>query len=298
MRCYDDGRRAKRDGQREQKAVTRVAFLGLGRMGRPMATRLVEAGHDVTVWNRTPAKCEGFEKVAETPSKAAVGADVVITILADPDAVRDVVFSSGMAKATRPDAVIIDMSTIGVRAAKRFHEGIERSTLDAPVGGGVAQAAAGELHVLVGGEAGALDRSRDVLSVFGEIVHCGGAGAGQAAKLCFNAVLAVTMSGVGEAIALGERLGLQTETVLDVLSRSSAGPMVAKKGPMVKAGEYPASFALSLMRKDAGLVKEAAKDADAWLPVAGLVADLLERAEREGLGDGDYSGITELFRRA
>jgi 3-hydroxyisobutyrate dehydrogenase-like beta-hydroxyacid dehydrogenase len=278
--------------------LTRVAFLGLGRMGRPMAERLVDAGHDVTVWNRTASKCEGFENAADTPSKAVTGADVVITILSDPDAVRDVVFSSGLAKATRPDAVLVDMSTIGVRAARRFHEGIERSTLDAPVGGGVAQAAAGELHVLVGGERPALNRARDVLRVFGEIVHCGGPGAGQAAKLCFNAVLAVMMSGVGEAIALGEKLGLSTETVIDVLSRSSAGPMVAKKGPMVASGDYPASFSLSLMRKDAGLVREAARDADAWLPVAGLVADLLERAERDGLGEGDYSGITELFRRA
>ena len=278
--------------------MTRVAFLGLGRMGRPMAERLVDAGHDVTVWNRTKAKCERFERVGSTPPETVTGADVVITVLADPTAVRDVVFSSGLSKAMRPDAVLVEMSTIGVRAAKRLHEGVDRATLDAPVGGGVAQASSGELHVLVGGDVRALDRVRDVLRVFGEIVHCGDAGAGQAAKLCFNAVLAVTMSGVGEAIALGERLGLSATTVLDVLSRSSAGPMVTKKGPMVQARDYPASFALSLMRKDAGLVKEAARDANAWLPLAGLVADLLERAEREGLGDADYSGVTELFRRA
>jgi 3-hydroxyisobutyrate dehydrogenase-like beta-hydroxyacid dehydrogenase len=117
-------------------------------------------------------------------------------------------------------------------------------------------------------------------------------------KLVFNAVLAVTMSGVGEAIALGERLGLETSVVLEVLSRSSAGPMVSKKGPMVAAHSYPASFALSLMRKDAGLVREAARDAGAWVPIAGLVTEILERAEREGLGEGDYSGITELFRRS
>jgi 3-hydroxyisobutyrate dehydrogenase-like beta-hydroxyacid dehydrogenase len=277
--------------------LTRVAFLGLGRMGRPMAQRLVDAGHHVTVWNRTASKAEGFERAARTPSDAVIGADVVITMLADPDAVRDVVFSSGLAKAMRPDAVLVEMSTIGVRAAKRLHEGVDRATLDAPVGGGVAQAASGELHVLVGGDVRALDRARDVLGVFGDIVHCGEAGAGQVAKLCFNAVLAVTMSGVGEAIALGERLGLETETVLDVLSRSSAGPMVTKKGPMVQERDYPASFALSLMRKDAGLVKEAARDASVWIPLAALVADLLERAEREGHGDGDYSGITELFRR-
>jgi 3-hydroxyisobutyrate dehydrogenase/2-hydroxy-3-oxopropionate reductase len=263
-----------------------------------MAQRLVDAGHDVVVWNRSATKSEGFARRATSPPDAAGGADVVITMLSDPEAVRDVVFSSGMAKAMRPDAVLVDMSTIGVRAAKRIHDTVDRATLDAPVGGGVAQAASGELTVLVGGEDHALARTRDVLSVFGDVVHCGPPGAGQAAKLVFNAVLAVTMSGVGEAIALGERLGLETELVLDVLARGSAGAMVTKKGPMISSGNYTASFALSLMRKDAGLVREAARDAGAWSPVVGLVAELLERAERDGLGDGDYSGITELFRRS
>jgi 3-hydroxyisobutyrate dehydrogenase-like beta-hydroxyacid dehydrogenase len=263
-----------------------------------MAQRLVDAGHDVTVWNRTASKTEGFASVASSPAEAVVGAECAITMVSDPDAVREVVFSSGLAKALRPDAVFVDMSTIGVRAAKRMHETVERSTLDAPVGGGVMQAASGELTVLVGGAPNALDRARKVLEVFGEVVHCGDAGAGQAAKLCFNAVLAVTMSGIGEAVALGERLGLETSVVLDVLGRSSAGPMVAKKGPMISSTDYPASFALSLMRKDAGLAGEAARDAGAWTPLASIVRELLERAERDGLGNDDYSAITQLFRRS
>jgi 3-hydroxyisobutyrate dehydrogenase-like beta-hydroxyacid dehydrogenase len=121
-------------------------------MGAPMARRLVDAGHDVIVWNRTRSRCEGFPRVAETPAEAVTGVDVAITIVSDPDAVRDVVFTSGLAKALRPDAVFIDMSTIGVLTAKRLHETIERATLDAPVGGGVAQAVSGELTVLVGGD--------------------------------------------------------------------------------------------------------------------------------------------------
>lgn len=278
--------------------MTRVAFLGLGRMGAPMANRLVDAGHDVVVWNRTKDKCAGFEHVGSSPADTVSGADVAITILSDPDAVRDVVFTSGLAKSLRPDAVFIDMSTIGVRAAMRIHETVERATLDAPVGGGVSQAASGELTVLAGGDERALARSRDVLEVFGDVIHCGPASSGQAMKLVFNAVLAVTVSGVGEAVALGERLGLDTTTVLEVLGRGGAAPIVARKGPMIASADYTASFALSLMRKDAGLVREAARDAGAWAPVAGLVAELLERAERDGLGDGDYSGITELFRRA
>jgi 3-hydroxyisobutyrate dehydrogenase len=278
--------------------MTRVAFLGLGRMGAPMARRLLDAGHDLTVWNRTKEKCEGFPRVGSSAPDTVGGADVVITILSDPDAVRDVVFGTGLAKALRPDAVFIDMSTIGVRAAMRIHETVERATLDAPVGGGVEQAKKGALTVLVGGEGNALTRARDVLEVFGDIVHCGGPGRGQAMKVVFNAVLAITMSGVGEAIALGERLGLGTDVVLDVLSRGGAGPLVARKAPMIASRDYEASFTLSLMKKDARLAQQAGRDADAWMPAVGLVIELLERAEREGLGDGDYSGITELFRRS
>lgn len=276
--------------------MTRIAFLGLGRMGAPMARRLVEAGYDVIVWNRTPSKTEGFEQVATSPSRAGDQAEIVITMLSDASSLREVVYDTGLDKVMRLDGVLVDMSTIGVRAAKRLHETIDRATVDAPVGGGVVQAASGELVVLAGGSDRAIERVREVLGVFGDVVHCGGPGSGQAAKLVFNAVLAVTMSGVGEAVALGERMGLETELVLEILGRSSAGPMVTKKGPMVLDRSYPASFALSLMRKDAGLVREAARDAGAWTPLAGLVADLLERAEREGLGDGDYSGVTELFR--
>lgn len=261
-----------------------------------MAKRLIDARHDVVVWNRSAEKCEGFANVAPSPSSAADQADVVITMLTDASSLREVVFDTGLDKVMRLDGVFIDMSTVGVRAAKRLHETITRATLDAPVGGGVAQAAAGELVVLAGGDAAVLDRARPVLETFGEVVHCGSAGAGQAMKLVFNAVLAVTMSGIGEAVAFGERLGLKTPTILDVLGRGGAGAMVAKKGSMVLDGSYPTSFALSLMRKDVRLVGEAARDARAWLPVAGLVADLLERAEREGLGEGDYSAITELFR--
>jgi 3-hydroxyisobutyrate dehydrogenase-like beta-hydroxyacid dehydrogenase len=267
-------------------------------MGAPMARRLIDAGHDVVVWNRTPEKAEAFANVASSPSKAAEQAEIVITMLTDADSIRAVVYDTGLDKVMRLDGVFVDMSTVGVRAAKRMHETISRATLDAPVGGGVAQAASGDLVVLAGGEVGVLERVRPMLEVFGDVVHCGGAGAGQAMKLVFNAVLAVTMSGVGEAIAFGERLGLDTRALIEVLGRSGAGAMVTKKGPMVVEQSYPASFALSLMRKDAGLVREAARDADAWMPVAALVSDLLERAEQQGLGDGDYSGITELFRRS
>jgi 3-hydroxyisobutyrate dehydrogenase-like beta-hydroxyacid dehydrogenase len=263
-----------------------------------MARRLVNAGHDVVVWNRTAARSSRFPSVAESAAAAASGADVVITMLTDAQAVREVVFASGLSKVLRPDAVLVDMSTIGVRAAQRLHESVERATLDAPVGGGVTQAESGELVVLAGGDARVLDGVRQVVEVFGDVVHCGGPGAGQAAKLVFNAVLAVTMAGIGEAVALGEKLGLEPSLMVDVLSRGGAAPMVKRKGAMIAERSYPASFALSLMRKDVGLVGEAARDAGAWLPLATLVHELYERAGREGLDVGDYSGITELFRRS
>jgi 3-hydroxyisobutyrate dehydrogenase-like beta-hydroxyacid dehydrogenase len=278
--------------------MTKVAFLGLGRMGAPMAQRLVDAGHDVVVWNRTPQRTDGFTDVGADPVQAVAGAEMVVTMLADAEAVREVVFESGMAKALRPDAVFVDMGTIGVRAARRLHESVDRATLDAPVGGGVAQAASGELVVLVGGDEGALDRVRSVLEVFGDVIRCGGPGAGQAMKLVFNAVLAVTMAGIGEAVAFGEKLGLATDRMVEVLGRGGAGPMVKRKGEFLAERSYPASFALSLMRKDVGLVGEAGRDAQAWQPLATLVLDLYRRAEREGLEEDDYSAITELFRRS
>lgn len=278
--------------------MTKVAFLGLGRMGAPMARRLVDAGHDVVVWNRTRERADGFKDVGADPVQAVAGAEMAVTMLADAEAVREVVFESGMAKALRPDAVFVDMGTIGVRAARRLHESVDRATLDAPVGGGVAQAASGELVVLVGGDERALDRVRGVLEVFGEVTHCGEPGAGQAMKLVFNAVLAVTMAGIGEAVAFGERLGLATDRIVEVLGRGGAGPMVKRKGEFLAKRSYPASFALSLMRKDVGLVGQAGRDAQAWQPLATLVLDLYQRAEREGLEEDDYSAITELFRRS
>lgn len=261
-----------------------------------MAHRLVDAGHDVVVWNRTVAKTEGFAARAETAVEAVAGAEIAITMLADAEALREVVFASGMAKALRPDAVYIDMGTIGVRAAERLHETVDRATLDAPVGGGVAQAQSGELVVLAGGDEAPLARVRAVLEVFGDVVHCGGPSAGQGAKLVFNAVLAVTMAGIGEAVALGERLGLDTSVVLDVLRRGGAAPMVARKAGFIEGRSYPASFALSLMRKDVGLVRDAARDANAWLPLCALAEELYDRASGAGRGDDDYSAITELFR--
>jgi 3-hydroxyisobutyrate dehydrogenase-like beta-hydroxyacid dehydrogenase len=265
-------------------------------MGAPMARRLVDAGHNVVVWNRSAPKAEGFPSRAASVVDAVSGAEVVITMLADAQAVREVVFDAGVSKALRPDAVYVDMGTIGVRAAKRLHETVQRATLDAPVGGGVGQAESGELTVLVGGESAALDRVRRVLEVFGEIVHCGPAGSGQSAKLVFNAVLAVTMAGIGEAVAFGERLGLDTSLVLDVLARGGARPMVERKRGMIEDRAFPASFALARMRKDVALVREAGRDARAWLPLVGLADAVYERAEGLGFGDGDYSSVTELFR--
>lgn len=285
-------------GGRSAPGRMRIAFLGLGRMGAPMARRLVDAGHEVVVWNRTAAKTEGFEDVAETPADCVSGAELVITMLADPNAVREVVFASGMAKALRMDAVYVDMSTIGVPAARRVHEAVERATLDAPVGGGVSQAGAGELTVLVGGDTATLDRVRDSLATLGEVVWCGQAASGQAMKLVFNSVLATTIAGIGEAVVLGERLGLETTRVLEVLERGGAGPMVARKAERIAEADYPASFALTLMCKDIALAREAGRDASAWQPALTLASELFERARGEGLADDDYSAITELFRRS
>lgn len=274
----------------------KIAFLGLGRMGRPMARRLLDAGHDVRVWNRTPAKAAGFDDVAETPAACVLGAELVVTMLADPAAVRDVVFGSAAHRSMRPDALLVDMSTIGVEAATRLHESVGRAVLDAPVGGGVAQAETGQLTVLAGGRSADLDRVRGVLAAFGDVLHCGGPGTGQATKLAFNAVLAVTMSVLGEAVGLGERLGVDTTVLLEALERGGAGPMVAKKGERMRDRDYPPSFALALMVKDVELALDAARTAGTSMAFTDLARAALRRAADAGRNEDDYSAVVEMFR--
>jgi 3-hydroxyisobutyrate dehydrogenase-like beta-hydroxyacid dehydrogenase len=285
--------------------MTRIAFLGLGQMGAPMAARLLEAGHDLTVWNRTPAKADPLvekgARLAANPRDAAQGAEAIITMLSTPEVLREVLFGGdGAASGADEGSTFIEMSTVGPEVVGeivgRLSEGVE--LVDAPVLGSVPQATDGSLKVFVGGSDQAFRQWQPVLEAFGTPMHVGPPGAGAAMKLVANSTLGALMSGLGEALSLAEGLGLDLSDVLDVLADSAIGVTVRSERDLIDSGVYPPRFKLALAAKDLGLVTEAARGAGRDLRVARAARSWLEEADRAGLGDLDYSAVTAQIRGA
>ncbi|MDT5237323.1 MAG: 3-hydroxyisobutyrate dehydrogenase [Mycobacterium sp.] len=278
--------------------MSKISFLGLGNMGTPMATRLISAGHDVTVWNRTARRTEQLAhagaSVAPTPAGAAGGAEFAITMLATPEALDDVLFATdGLACALSPGQVLIDMSTVGPgafrSAAARLPDGV--AAIDAPVRGSILEAAAGRLHVYVGAGDAEFERAQPVLEVFGDVHRVGAPGSGAAMKLVVNTTLTASMVALGEALALGRTLGLDQGSVLDILTDSPVGSTVRAKRANVEAGRYPPSFKLSLAAKDMRLAVDAADHAGIALEAARTVSRWLDEAEKAGSADLDFSAV-------
>ena len=283
--------------------MTSIGFCGLGRMGAPMAARLLDAGHDVSVWNRTPQRAESLVQngavQAASPAEAASGAEIVVTMLADPRALEQVVFGpEGVAAGARPGTTVVEMSTIGVDAvrslAARLPEGVD--LVDAPVLGSVPQATEGTLKIFVGGDHSAFERCLPVLEAMGTPRHLGSLGAGAAMKLVANSTLGVLMCGLAEALALADTLGLEESAVLDVLAESPIGATVKSKRAKVESGVYEANFTLALAAKDLGLVTSAAEAAGLQLRLAPAAREWLEVANAAGLGDLDYSAVIAQAR--
>ena len=204
--------------------MAKIAFLGLGQMGAPMASRLLEAGHELTVWNRTRDRAEALAArgagVARSPAEAGTGAAFAITMLATPEALQDVVLGeNGLAKGLGAGQVYIDMSTVGPDTihsiAARLPRGV--AIIDAPVRGSVPQATEGHLEIFVGAGDEDFERVRPILESLGAVMHVGGPGAGAAMKLVANLALGVSISAVGEALVLGEALGLGRAPLLNML---------------------------------------------------------------------------------
>jgi 3-hydroxyisobutyrate dehydrogenase-like beta-hydroxyacid dehydrogenase len=273
--------------------MSAIAFCGLGRMGVPMAARLLGAGHDLRVWNRTPGRAGALVDAGATeaasPAEAGAGAEVVVTMLADPAAVEDVVLGADLGAGT----TLIEMSTIGPDAvrslAARLPEGVD--VLDAPVLGSIPQATEGTLKIFVGGAAGVFERCRPVLEAMGNPRHLGPLGAGAAMKLVANSTLGALMTGLAEALALADGLGLEEADVLDILSESPIGVTTKGKRPLIESGVYTPNFTLGLAAKDLRLVMEAAEAAGVELRVAAAARSWLERADDHGRGDLDYSAV-------
>jgi len=288
--------------------MARIGFVGLGNMGAPMARNLVKAGHAVAVFDldaTAMARVAGAVPVASAAA-AAHGAAFVITMLPAGAHVRDAwLGAGGMAAASDPDAVLIDCSTIDVATARDVASGAGRACLDAPVSGGVMGAEAGTLTFMVGGDAAAFARAESILMQMGRAaIHCGAAGAGQAAKACNNMMLAATMIVTAEAFLLAESLGLSHQALFDVASRSSGqswslstycpvpGPVPASPANR----DYAPGFAASLMVKDLGLAVGAAEAGGVATPLGARALDLYRRFVAEGGGATDFSGIIRMLR--
>jgi len=289
-----------------------IGFIGLGNMGLPMAINLKKAGHAIQAFDTVPAqleraKAEGMEICAST-ADAARGADIIITMLPN-GGIVSAVYSQIVPAATR-GALLIDSSTIDVSTAKSLHGQAGSAgllSLDAPVSGGIGGASAGTLTFMCGGSGEAFEKARPVLEIMGgKIIHCGEGGAGQAAKICNNMLLSVSMIGACEAFALAEKLGLSAQSAFDVISTSSgycwsvnAYCPVPGVGPQTPAdNDYKPGFAAELMLKDASLAQQAAAEVGQATPMGQYAAMLYKHFLANGGEGKDFSGIIEYLKRA
>ena len=286
--------------------MVRIGFIGLGNMGGPMAANLIRAGHQVAGHDLSPTSLDALGAaggvVAATAAEAAKNADAVITMLPAGPHVRAVLTGQdGILSRLRPGTLVIDCSTIDVETARAMAAAAGAQgcpMLDAPVSGGTTGAAAGTLTFMVGGEAEAFAQAQDVLGAMGRtIVHAGPAGAGQAAKLCNNLILGITMLGVSEAFALADKLGLSAQSLFDISSTSSGQcwsltSYCPVPGPVPSSPanrDYQAGFAAALMLKDLTLATGAARSSGAAGVLGEVARDAYARLCDAGLGDKDFS---------
>jgi 3-hydroxyisobutyrate dehydrogenase len=292
--------------------MTTIGFIGLGNMGGPMAANLLDAGHMVKGFDLADealaALAERGGEAAASVAEAAAEVEVVITMLPAGQHVRGVYLGDdGVVQSAAAGTLFIDCSTIDVTSARETNEAAAAAgfaMLDAPVSGGVGGATAGTLTFMVGGAEDAFEQALPLLEIMGKtIVHCGGPGNGQAAKICNNMVLGVSMIAVSEAFALADKLGLDRQKLFDVSSTSSGqcwslttycpvpGPV-----PTSPANRgYEAGFTADMMLKDLRLAQDAADSAGAATPLGQKARDLYENFAAGGGGDRDFSGIFEMI---
>ncbi|QDI75917.1 MULTISPECIES: 3-hydroxyisobutyrate dehydrogenase [Leisingera] len=285
----------------------KIGFIGLGNMGGPMAANLAKAGHEVTGFDMADVSIEGVQMAASGP-EAAAGADAVITMLPNGAILRLV--AAEVIPAMAKGATLIDCSTVDVDSARAVAEQAADAGLmfvDAPVSGGIGGAAGGTLTFMAGGSAEAFAAAEPLFGIMGQkAVHCGEAGAGQAAKICNNMILGVTMIATCEAFALADKLGLDRQKMFDVVSTSSGyswtmnaycpAPGVGPQSPA--DNNYQPGFASELMLKDLGLSQQAAESADADTPMGELAMALYKKFVEEEDGKGmDFSAMLPRFEK-
>ena len=281
----------------------RVAFLGLGIMGRLMASNLVKAGHEVAVWNRTPGREVEGARLAATPAEAAQGAEVVWTCVSDTKAVESVLFGpQGVNESLAEGMIVVDSSTISPAATRQFAERARArgaQYVDAPVTGSKIAAEGGTLIFIVGGEESTIERLKPLFAVLGKkFFRMGETGKGQAAKLAMNLQIALIYEGFAEGLTLAAKLGVDAGTLLPLIEASMVrSGVVDYKAPFVLKRDFSPNFPLRLMRKDIRLALEAAKEARVKLPALETVEEIYEMSIEDGHENEDYAATISLLEK-
>jgi 3-hydroxyisobutyrate dehydrogenase-like beta-hydroxyacid dehydrogenase len=287
----------------------KLAFLGLGVMGFPMAGHLARAGHDVTVYNRTPAKASKWVETyggasAPTPAQAARGAQIVLMCVGNDDDVRAVANGAdGALAGTARDAILVDHTTASANVAREVHAAAKAKGvgfLDAPVSGGQAGAENGKLTIMVGGDAQTFSRAEPVLAHYARAVTLmGGPGSGQLTKMVNQITIAGLVQGLAEGINFAMRAGLDVERVLDVIGKGAAQSwQMDNRGKTMAADKFDFGFAVDWMRKDLGICIAESRANGAALPVTALVDQFYARIQARGGGRWDTSSLIRLLRDA
>ncbi len=285
--------------------MTRIAVLGLGAMGSRMAARLIDAGFQVTVWNRTPARADTLVErgatVAGSPGEAADGADVVLSMVRDDAASRRVWLDDGALSALKPGAVGLECSTLSVpfvRELARAFDEADRAFLDAPLAGSRPQAEAGQLIFLAGGHADTVDRVRPVLDPLAAAVHhAGHHGAGATVKLMVNALFGAQLGLMAELTGFAEKSGVDPTSAIEIIGATPVCSPAARVGAQAMlAGAWAPAFPIDLVAKDFALLERSAADASASVPLSDCAGMVYTGGVERGFGGDNITGIVQLYR--
>ena len=287
--------------------MAKLAFLGLGVMGAPMAGHLQKAGHDVTVYNRTASKAEDWAQahggnMQKTPAAAAAGADIVLACVGNDDDLRSVCLGSDGAFASMlPGSIFVDHTTVSAAVTKELYAAANEkqiSFVDAPISGGQAGAENGVLSIMCGGDQGAYDRALPVMEVYSKICRrIGDSGAGQMTKMCNQIAIAGLVQGLSEALHFAEKAGLDGRAVVEVISQGAAGSwQMANRYETMLDDHFDHGFAVDWMRKDLGICLSTANETGASLPVTALVDQFYKDVQKLGGGRWDTSSLIKRLR--
>lgn len=287
----------------------KIAFLGLGVMGAPMARHLAQSGHEVSVYNRTSAKAQTWQeqnggRVAQTPKEAAKDAEIVFSCVGNDQDLREVTLGqNGAFQAMSADAIYVDHTTTSAKIARELYDEAKSmgfNFLDAPVSGGQAGAENGQLAIMCGGDAAIFARALPVMSAYGKTIsHIGEAGAGQQCKMVNQIAIAGLVQGLSEALAFLQCAGLDGEKVLGVITKGAAGSwQMANRGETMLADEFEFGFAVDWMRKDLGIVLDEGKEIGADLSVTKLVDHYYSEVQEMGGGRWDTSSLIRRLPKA